>query len=108
MDDLPFPIGSLVRRKTSPILSLRKRGVPTSVQQTAHVWVFSRSLEKLEINGSRTLKFIQPVVFLGKFKGKNHESFCFLLPGGEYGLMSAQENISELFEVVTDNENAIS
>lgn len=105
---LPFPLGSLVRRKTSPILSRRKKGVPTSVQQTAHVWITSQSLEPVKITGSKALKFSQPVVFLGEFKGKGFSSFCFLLPGGEIGLLSAGDNISEMFEVVTDNENAIS
>lgn len=60
------------------------------------------------ISGSKALKFSQPVVFLGVFMGKGFSSFCFLLPGGEIGLLSASDNISELFEVVTDNENAIS
>lgn len=105
---LPFPLGSLVRWKTNPILSRRKKGVPTSVQQTAHVWITSQSLEPVKITGSKALKFSQPVVFLGEFKGKGFSSFCFLLPGGEIGLLSAGDNISEMFEVVTDNENAIS
>ena len=108
MNDLPFPQGTLVRRKTSPIISRRKKGVPTSVQQSANVWITSQSLEPVKITGSKALKFSQPVVFLGKFKGRDYSSFCFLLPGGEIGLLSANDNISEMFEVVTDNENAIS
>lgn len=106
MNDLPFPPGSLVRRKTNPILSRRKKGVPTSVQQTAHVWITTNDLEQINITGTKTLKFSQPVVFLGKFKRANYSCFCFLLPEGEIGLLSV--DISEMFEVVTDNENAIS
>lgn len=88
---------------------MRKKGVPTSVQQTAQVWIISNNLEQINIIGSKTLKFSQPVVFLGKFNSNGaYNCFCFLLPGGEIGLLSAHDDISEMFEVVTDNENAIS